>query len=479
MNRLLLYKFGLCGLLALSLLAGLLGCNISDTGKENRSRDLKNPGESAQVLERMVVDSVPGDFPVGFSFLTANDWQFIAYYNKDRNLTVASRKTDDSQWNYQTLPTRVGWDSHNRIEMVIDRRGSLHVSGNMHNDSMTYFITREPYAISTFERIFPLVSEEDELRCTYPSFMKGPQGEILFSYRKGGSGNGVTITNIYDEPKSAFRRLTEEPLFDGLGQMSAYARGPNLGPDGAYHLTWLWRDTPDCETNHDLSYARSKDLVHWETIDGRSLELPITPRNSGCTVDPVPPGGGALNGVFRLFFSQENTPLLAYMKYDREGNSQIFIAKAEGGTWTIKKVSDWDYRWAFSGPGSIDFEIRLPGTEMPDPETIKILYTHKVRGDGALWVDVNSLATLGDSTFAGGHWSPYPDSLLRPRLEEQGLMVHWLEAQSESVNRSDPFYVLRWETMGRRRYYEPPEQPVAPSPLILYRFSTEASRAVE
>ena len=84
---------------------------------------------------------------------------------------------------------------------------------------MTYFKTELPLDISTFEKLFPLVSARDEKRCTYPSFLKTPNGQVVFSYRLGGSGNGITITSTYDEKTKTFKRLSDQPLFDGLNQM--------------------------------------------------------------------------------------------------------------------------------------------------------------------------------------------------------------------------------------------------------------------
>jgi hypothetical protein len=37
----------------------------------------------------------------------------------------------------------------------------------------------------------------------------------------------------------------------------------------------VWRDTPACETCHDISYIRSRDMVHWENAAGKPLALPI------------------------------------------------------------------------------------------------------------------------------------------------------------------------------------------------------------
>ena len=450
-----------CGILCLILALSFL----SSCDKHISS----GSAQEIRILESIEVDSVTSDFPVSFAFIEKDGQQIIAYYNKNRNMTVASKTLLEGKWNYKVLPTKVGWDSHNRIKMVIDRDNCIHVSGNMHADSMTYFKTTSPFDITTFQQVFPLVSEEDELKCTYPNFLKTPEGQIVYSYRKGGSGNGITITNVYNEETKSFSRLSDKPLFDGLGQMSAYFRGPELGPDGYYHLSWLWRDTPSCETNHDLSYARSKDLVNWETIEGEKFQLPITPDIRDFTVDPVPAGGGVINGAHKLFFGPDNSAILAYMKYDEHGNNQYFIAQEQQGQWRIRQVSDWNYRWEFSGPGSIDFQIKLQDAKVGADGKISIKYWHVNRGDGELVIDLNLLELLEDQSVDVVQEAIAPKALQAPERSEEGMMVHWLEPAG-SKDRSGPYYALRWETMGKRRFYKAPETPVKPSSLKLYRF---------
>ena len=39
-----------------------------------------------------------------------------------------------------------------------------------------------------------------EVSCTYPRFIRGPAGELIFAYRDGRSGNGADIYNVYDVP---------------------------------------------------------------------------------------------------------------------------------------------------------------------------------------------------------------------------------------------------------------------------------------
>ncbi len=433
------------------------------------SNQVEPPTQIAvSILDSILVDSVVADFPVGFDFVIRDGWQFVAYYDKGRNLKVASRKLPDKSWRYQTLPSRVGWDSHNRIVMAIDRTGKIHVSANMHNDTMIYFMTTQPYDISSFERVFPLVSTSDELRCTYPKFIRKASGELIFSYRKGGSGNGVTILNLFDEKQGEYRRLTDEPLFDGLGLMSAYPRGPLLGPDGYFHLIWFWRDTPGCETNHDLSYVRSRDLVRWESIDGRRTPLPITPETVHTTVDPVPPLGGAINGGAQLFFGPENQPMIAYMKYDSAGNSQIFLANFTGETWISRQISRWDYRWNFSGPGSIEFEIKVGQGYTDDDGDLCIPYDHVKRGTGVLTVDDLTLELIADQSVRPEVERVLPAELRIPQSGLDGASIKWLRLDRNATD----YYILRWEAMGTRRFYKPPDHPVRPASLNLFLLST-------
>jgi hypothetical protein len=418
-----------------------------------------------KILEAIDVDSVTSDFPVNFSFLQQEDWQFIGYYNKDRSLTVASRRINDKQWQYKILPTKVGWDSHNAITMAIDRDNCLHISGNMHNDSLLYFKTEKPFQIASFHRVFSQISTQDELSCTYPNFVKDANGRLIYSYRIGSSGKGNTITNVYDETTKTFKRLTDKPLFDGMGEMSAYPSSPQLEADGYFHISWDWRDSPDCETNHDLSYAKSKDLIHWETMNGEKVELPITPVKKQFIVDAIPAKGGIINGGWVLFFDGHN-PCFAYHKYDTSGISQLFIAKSDGKVWKTKQVSNWNYRWAFAGPGSIENDIKINSAELKADNTLKITYWHIKKGNGEILVD-NKTGALTEDKTVDIATNMYPIDLLKPNSGIEGMSVKWQNGKAKG----NEYYALRWETLGKRRFYEKREKPVPPVVMRLYKFS--------
>lgn len=72
----------------------------------------------------------------------------------------------------------------------------------------------------------------------------------------------------------------QEKLIDGEGKRSAYW-DMTVDRKGALHLVWIWRDTPDVASNHDLAYARSADGgATWAGLDGKALALPITEANA-------------------------------------------------------------------------------------------------------------------------------------------------------------------------------------------------------
>src|SRR5262249_53223687 len=153
-------------------------------------------------------------------------------------------------------------------------------------------------------------------------------GNLVFAYRDGSSGSGNYIFNTYNLATRTWSRLINTPLIDGQGIYSAYPVGPILGPDGYYHLVWVWRDTPDAATNHDLSYIRSRDLVSWQTAGGTALALPIR-FGTGPVVDPVPAMGGMINNNTKIGFDAQMRPIVAYHKYDAAGNTQLYDARFE------------------------------------------------------------------------------------------------------------------------------------------------------
>ena len=283
-----------------------LGVTISCNQKE--SRKLVIIDESLQtetIVETLKIDSVWAGHPVGFCLYTHHNRQYIAFYNANRNMVVGQRNLSDNQFELFVLPpttrdeasgtsTVLGWDSHNSVTLGIDKDGFIHLSGNVHVHPLTYFRSEKPNDISQMNQIFEMVGTEEN-RTTYPHFMLTKEGELLYHYRDGGSGNGNEIYNIYNCETKTWKRLLDTPLTDGQGLMNAYQTQPKVMKDGWYHMYWVWRDTPDCSTNHDLSYMKSPDLKNWYGAFGEKINMPATLDQNSLIVDPIPPKGGIIN----------------------------------------------------------------------------------------------------------------------------------------------------------------------------------------
>lgn len=418
----------------------------------------------------MALDIAPvwSGHPVGFCLLTTGGRQYAAFYDAERHMTVVARDLDSPEWESVVLPSTLGWDSHNYVTMAADDDGFLHLSGNMHCRPLVYFRTETPHDISTF-RAVPHMAGRDEDRCTYPRFMRDGRGRLIFHYRDGSSGNGSEIYNVYDHGTQTWRRLLDTPLTDGQGRMNAYAAGPLRGPDGNFHLCWMWRDHGGCESNHDISYARSVDLVSWETAAGEAIELPITLDTPGVIVDPVPVKQGLINMGFSVGFDARNRPVVSYHKYDEAGNSQVYSARWEDSRWVVRQTSAWTSRWEFSGGGSVPCEVRAGTVRVgPDGELLQS-YIHFESGSGTWKLDPETLKPVGTVVLPPA----YPRDLRRPESEFPAIQVRWANDAGACPEPGRRF-VLRWETLGSNRD-RPRSGPLpAPSMLRVYLLRTGA-----
>jgi hypothetical protein len=432
---------------------------------------------AAPASDGILLDRVWSGHPVPFALLIERGYQFIAYYDAERRIVVAGRRlsTEPSAahdaWTRvrpdgRPVPKRdhpsnaVGWDSHNSLQLALDRDGNLHLSGNMHADPLVYYRTRVPFDLATLERLDRMTGDRED-KTTYPNFFQNTAGDLLFRYRDGGSGNGSDYYNIYDSTQRTWNRFLDTPLHDGEGERNAYATTPLMGPDGRFHMVWVWRETPDAATNHTLSYARSRDLLHWETSAGQPIVRPITLAKSDI-VDAAKPGGGLINMVRDLGFDAQGRPLVSYHRYDARGNSQAYVARPNTtGGWEVRQLSNWNFRWAFSGGGAIPGEVHL-GRPAPQKDgTVLVDYTTKAAGSGRWKLNSETLAVIAKLPPVP---SVIPASLRTVRSTFPGLSVQFLTRHSDGRT-----WVLRWETQGKNRD-KPHATTPPPSELRLYEF---------
>lgn len=447
--------------------------SFAQSNLKSKNQIVIDETDNLETIDQVIkIDKVWAGHPVGFCLLTHGNRQYIAYYNADRSMVVGQRNLEDEKFSLHILPrtsretsggtsTVLNWDSHNSVTLGIDKEGFIHLAGNMHVHPITYFKSAKPGDISTLVQEMKLVGV-NEKRCTYPHFVNTKEGELIFHYRDGGSGNGNEIYNIYSCETKKWLRMLDVPLTDGQGLMNAYQTQPNVMSDNWYHVYWVWRDTPDCSTNHDLSYMKSPDLKNWYNAFGEPVELPAMVDKSSVIVDPIPVNGGIINLAAKLCLDEKNKPIFAYHKYDAKGNLQFYTARVKGKKWESKQFTNWDYRWEFSGNGSINSEVVIKDFMKRDDGFYELSYWHIKYGNGTILLN-KKMKNVGLVL------KPEP---FHATLTVEGDFPGLLIQTSKDLGRTDEKgarYLLKWETINRNRD-RPREKPwPEASQLYLYK----------
>lgn len=394
------------------------------------------------------IDHVWAGHRVFFDFVEQDGHQMIAYYDAARQMSVAVRKMRDvngGPWSYHKVPSWLGWDAHNRVEVAFDKNGGIHLIGNLHANKLVYFRSSSPYDPRTLEQVNVMVDPAVEQKMTYPEFFKGPGGDLHLKYRDGSSGNGRWFYSKWDAAQNSWSHLHETVLLDGEDIRGVYPLGPVTGPDGYAHMSFTWRETPIASSNHDLSYARSRDLVNWETYDGTPIPLPIR-LATGEVIDPIPEHGGLLNGRHPIGFDSQNRPLVTYQKYDENNLTQVYIARRQAEGWLIKRVSSWtDLRVDLDKSGALDLPL-LNNAPAYINEDGNIVVPAMLRG--LLWewtLNPSDLSVISSTTIEQALPSAITDYDLDNDIPQRviPLMVDQLTASSE--------YYLSWEALQPNR----------------------------
>ena len=212
------------------------------------------------------------------SIVSDQKYQFVGFYDEKCQMVIAKRSLDSEVWEYSnTGKTGNCEDAHNSISLGMDGNGYLHISYNQHSNTLNYLKGVEPYSFELCD-IKYMVDSVEERKVTYPEFYKKQNGDLIFAYRSGYSGNGNLVLNEYDITNESWSRL-QNNLVGGERKRNAYWQLYMDEKDNMY-LSWVWRETKDVETNHDICYAKSSDGVNWCDSHGNIYSIPITMENA-------------------------------------------------------------------------------------------------------------------------------------------------------------------------------------------------------
>ncbi len=291
------------------------------------------------------------------SLVTQIDTQFIAYYTTEGKLALGKRNINDNKFTInETEFTGNVKDAHNCISIMIDGDGYLHVAWDHHGHPLRYAKSVAPYSLELGSKTE--MTGQNESKVTYPQFFKMPNGNLIFMFRDGQSGKGNLVLNSYDVKTQKWSQI-QSNLIDGEGQRNAYWQAC-LDDKGVIHVSWVWRETWDVSTNHDMCYARSKDGGKtWENSRGEKYQLPINAASAEYAAK-IPQKSELINQT-SMTTNDDGEPVIA--SYWREQNSDIpqyHIISLVKGKWIVNDLGFRNQAFSLSGGGTKRIPISRP-----------------------------------------------------------------------------------------------------------------------
>lgn len=291
------------------------------------------------------------------SLTTHDGVQYTAYYDDEERLVLAKRDVGSDRWTMHVSPYKGKCsDAHNSISIAVDGDGYLHVSWDHHGHPLRYAMSVEPGSLTLGEKRQMIGEQENKV--TYPEFYNIGDGDLLFAYRDGSSGNGNLVLNRYDSKSRTWRRI-HSVLIDGEGKRNAYWQ-MTVDVHGTIHVAWVWRETWMVETNHDLCYAYSRDGGQtWLKTDGTKYDLPITADNAEYAWR-IPQNSELINQSGMSADNNGHPFITTYWRDEGSDVPQYRIVWHDGRQWQMKQVMERTTPFSLSGGGTKMIPISRP-----------------------------------------------------------------------------------------------------------------------
>ena len=387
------------------------------------------------------------------SLVTHEGTQYAAWYDNDRNVVLAKRKSGSADWEiHKTNFKGNAADAHNSISIMVDGEGYLHLSWDHHNNQLNYARSVSPGSLQMTDRM-PMTGQHERV-VSYPEFYRLQNGNLMFFYRDGGSGQGNMVINSYDTNTKEWTQLHSN-LIEGEGQRNAYWQA-HIDEQGTIHVSWVWRESPNVASNHDLSYARSTDGGKtWEKSTGEMYSLPITAATAE-QAWAIPQNSELINQT-SMGADAEGNPFIA--TYWREAGSEIpqyHLVYHNGKAWEALQLDFRKTPFSLSGVGTKRIPIARPQVLVKnagDNTSVLMLFRDEERGNKASAVVIDKLSdskwSIVDLTQESlGSWEPTYDTELWKERGVLNLFVQKVE-QVDGEGKADvppqPIQVVEWK----------------------------------
>ena len=351
--------------------------------------------------------------------------QYAAYYDPEGNVMLAKRSIGNNNWELErTKYSGNIEDAHNSISIMVDGDGYLHMAWDHHGEKLNYSKSVEPGSLKLSRKLNMINNREKSV--TYPEFYKLPNGDLIFLYRDGSSGRGNLIINQYDLKSKSWTRL-HNTLIDGEDQRNAYWQA-YIDAQGTIHISWVWRETGDVGTNHDICYAKSTDFGKtWQKSTGELYTIPISAATAEY-VRKIPQNSELINSTTKYADTSWNPYIATYFRPQGSPVTQYHIIYTCNSGWQTKIITDRKTPFTLRGGGTKKIPISRPQIVVNDDNSVILIYRDEehnnritIRQRKYPNLDIWEVYNVGD--FSVGSWEPSYDTELWRNSKKLHLFV--------------------------------------------------------
>ena len=366
---------------------------------------------------------------------------------------VATSCFNKNKPNYQFFPNMyeaVPYETYSEHDVFKGgKEGQLPAEGTIKRGFVPYEIpnTPEGYALA-----------KATLKSPLDSLSRNPEnGKALFNiycaicHGEKGDGKGNLVVKSYDIATSKWS-MVHENLIDGEGKRSAYWQA-FVDAKSNIHISWVWRESADVASNHDMAYACSKDGGKtWQKTSGEKYQLPINASNAeyACKI----PQNSELINQTSMVADQEGNPYIAtYFRPEGSNVPQYHLIHFDG-KWHTQSLGFRTQAFSLSGMGTKKIPIARPqlvAWSSKGKLSAMVVFRDEERGSKAS-VAVNSdlnhtIWKVKDlaNTYVGS-WEPSFDTELWKSKQQLHLFVQPVEqADGEGKTNTPPQLVQVFE----------------------------------
>jgi hypothetical protein len=273
-------------------------------------------------------------------------------------------------------------------------------------------------------------------------------------YRDGASGCGDLMMNHYSVKTKEWTQR-QKALINGEGERNAYWQ-MCTDTKGTIHLSWVWRESKDVATNHDMGYAKSEDGgMTWLKSNGEKYSIPITADNAEYAAR-IPQRHELINTTSMCADSKGRVYIATYFRREKTKFIQYHLIYHDGRNWQTSQISSRKTPFFLSGGGTKAIPISRPRilVDATGPtDKAYMLFRDSERGSCvsvAICKDLSKAEwQVKDLTdFSVGMWEPSYDTEIWKRSKVFHIYVQRVgQGDGEKTENIPPqdVSILEWE----------------------------------